>query len=191
MYSRHHRGPNDSSPSFGLFYIWSYSRVKPLWRVSPTTEMAVGAAGASRVGTAANRTGASRARDATRLEPQVCIFCLFSFYYTLFIAIFCILRQYHGTSIHCPRAGLGRVKAIFSGSDPGPQGRATLSLALAPGRLDPGPVGSGQGRPWPVDKKKIFQHQKLNVLISYLIYKVFIAKIKISKVFLNNFPSYI
>ena len=42
--------------------------------------------------------------------------------------------------------GPGRaVKAIFAGPDPGPQGRATLSLALAPGRLDPGP-GPGQGR---------------------------------------------
>jgi hypothetical protein len=40
----------------------------------------------------------------------------------------------------------GRVEAIFSGPDPGPQGRATRSLALAPGRLDPGP-GPGQGRP--------------------------------------------
>ena len=40
--------------------------------------------------------------------------------------------------------GLGRaVKAIFAGPDPGPQGRATLSLALAPGQLDPGPGGSG------------------------------------------------
>ena len=52
--------------------------------------------------------------------------------------------------IHCPRAGLGQVKAIFAGPDPGPQGRATHSLALAPGRLDPGP-GPGQGRPWPFD----------------------------------------
>ena len=33
--------------------------------------------------------------------------------------------------IHCPRVGPGRVEAIFSGPDPGPQGRATLSLALA------------------------------------------------------------
>ena len=48
--------------------------------------------------------------------------------------------------VHCPRAGPGRVEAIFAGPDPDPQGRATLSLALAPGRLDPGPVGSGQGR---------------------------------------------
>jgi hypothetical protein len=48
--------------------------------------------------------------------------------------------------VHCPRAGPGRVEAIFSGPDPGPQGRATRSLALAPGRLDPGPGGSGQGR---------------------------------------------
>ena len=49
-------------------------------------------------------------------------------------------------SIHCPRVGPGRVEAIFSGPDPGPQGWATLSLALALGRLDPGPVGSGQGQ---------------------------------------------
>ena len=43
--------------------------------------------------------------------------------------------------------GLGRaVKAIFAGPDPGPQGQATLSLALAPGWLDPGPGGSGQDR---------------------------------------------
>ena len=48
--------------------------------------------------------------------------------------------------LHCPRVGPGRVEAIFAGPDPDPQGRATLSLALAPGRLDPGPVGSGQGR---------------------------------------------
>ena len=48
--------------------------------------------------------------------------------------------------IHCPRAGSGRAKAIFAGPDPGPQGRATLSLALARGQLDPGPLGSGQGR---------------------------------------------
>ena len=50
------------------------------------------------------------------------------------------------TELHCPRAGPGRVEAIFAGPDPDPQGRATLSLALAPGQLDPGPVGSGQGR---------------------------------------------
>ena len=49
-------------------------------------------------------------------------------------------------SLHCPRAGPGRVEAIFAGPDPGPQGWATLSLALAPGRLDPRPGGSGQGR---------------------------------------------
>ena len=48
--------------------------------------------------------------------------------------------------IHCPRARPGRVEAIFAGPDPDPQGRATLSLALAPGRLDPGPVKSGQGQ---------------------------------------------
>ena len=33
--------------------------------------------------------------------------------------------------LHCPRAGPGRARAIFAGPDPGPQGRATLSLALA------------------------------------------------------------
>ena len=48
--------------------------------------------------------------------------------------------------VHCPRAGPGRVEAIFADPDPDPQGQATLSLALAPGRLDPGPVGSGRGR---------------------------------------------
>ena len=46
--------------------------------------------------------------------------------------------------VHCPRAGPGRVEAFFAGPDPGPQGRANSSLALAPGRLDPGP-GPGQG----------------------------------------------
>ena len=35
------------------------------------------------------------------------------------------------SGLHCPRAGPGRVEAIFAGPDPDPQGRATLSLALA------------------------------------------------------------
>ena len=48
--------------------------------------------------------------------------------------------------IHCPRAGSGQVEAIFADPDPDPEGWATLSLALAPGRLDPGPVGSDRGR---------------------------------------------
>ena len=36
------------------------------------------------------------------------------------------------SQVHCPRAGLGWVEAFFTGPDPGPQGRATLSLALGP-----------------------------------------------------------
>ena len=47
--------------------------------------------------------------------------------------------------IHCPRAGPGQVEAIFAGPDPDPQGQAILSLALAPGRFDPCPVGLGCG----------------------------------------------
>ena len=61
------QGPNDGSLLFGPFYI-SYSHVKPLWHISPTMEMVVGASS------------------------------VFSFYYTLYIANFCILRQYHGIS---------------------------------------------------------------------------------------------
>ena len=50
-----------------------------------------------------------------------------------------------GTGVHCPRAGPGRVEAFFAGPDPGPQGRATYSLALALGqegrvRANPGPL---------------------------------------------------
>ena len=35
--------------------------------------------------------------------------------------------------LHCPRAGPGRVEAIFAGPDPDPQGRATLSLGNVTG----------------------------------------------------------
>ena len=56
------------------------------------------------------------------------------------------MNSYEPQKLHCPRAGPGRVEAFFAGPDPGPQGRATSSLALAPGQLDPGPGGSGQGR---------------------------------------------
>ena len=57
-----------------------------------------------------------------------------------------ILRDNDIVRLHCPRAGPGRVEAFFAGPDPGPQGQATSSLALAPGQLDPRPGGSGQGR---------------------------------------------
>ena len=62
--------------------------------------------------------------------------------------------------LHCPRAGSGRADAIFAGPDPGPQGRATFSLALARGQADPGPIGPGQGRarasPGPHNKKRTY-----------------------------------
>ena len=66
----------------------------------------------------------------------------------IFYLLFSWINEGRGNQkqLHCPRAGPGRIEAIFAGPDPDLQGRATLSLALAPGRLDPGPVGSGQGR---------------------------------------------
>ena len=74
-------------------------------------------------------------------------------------------------SLHCPRVGLGQAKAIFAGPDPGPQGWATLSLALARGQADPGPIGSGQGRPWPDDKRKEKYIYIVNNLLYILKYK--------------------
>ena len=77
-------------------------------------------------------------------------------------------------SLHCPRAGPGWVEAIFAGPDPDPQGGATLSLALAPGRLDPSPVGSGQGRvradpdPLIFSSEQIFFFSNAVILIFWL-----------------------
>ena len=47
------------------------------------------------------------------------------------------------------RAGPGRVEAFFAGPDPGPQGRATSSLALASGQE--GRARAGSEPPWPFD----------------------------------------
>ena len=65
--------------------------------------------------------------------------------------------------IHCPRAGLGWVKAIFVGPDPGhgsawPQAR----------RVRPGP---GQGRPWPFDSKLIFffKCSNFNIFVDFYV----------------------
>ena len=59
--------------------------------------------------------------------------------------------------LHCPRAGPGQGQPIFAGPWHGPLRVGPASLALARGQLDPGSVGSGQGRaradPAPLTKK--------------------------------------
>ena len=55
---------------------------------------------------------------------------------------------YHAL-LHRPRAGPGQGRPIFGGPWPcqWPSGSGQSLLALSPGRLGPGPVGPGQGRP--------------------------------------------
>ena len=93
--------------------------------------------------------------------------------------------------LHCPRAGPGRVEAFFAGPDPGPQGRATSSLALAPGWLDPGPGGSGQGRVRADPGPLIFSSKlNFNILVDFYVLlnsslNSYLFKMKIEPLYLH------